>query len=136
MDALLEEYGMVIDVSTIQPFEMVRDMHSFYTSEAARAAVKLAEHKASRRTLKRTISTRTASLMGSQTGTKWRASAEIERQPEIRRLNRALDFTENLIEMMTEIKENYFKYADSLSREITARTKERDAYYGRAGSGR
>jgi len=74
--------------------------------------------------------------MGSKSGAKWQAEATIQSDKKLSHLQDQLDITENIIDMMEVLYQNYTEYVKALSREITARTDDRDRWYGRGGSGK
>jgi hypothetical protein len=137
MDSLLEHYQMVADLSEIQPFERLRDMLGFYTSEAARAAIDRNKYRGERRRVERRLRRLTASLRGSVGArTKWQADVEIENQPTIVKLRKELDHVNTMIEFLDDLSSGFSADAAALSREQTAREIEYRAYHGRPGSGR
>lgn len=136
IDELLAKYHMPANLSEIEPFERVRDFLGFYTTEASRALFTLSQYRARRRTLNREMGRRKSHLMGSTSGAKWRAEAEIQSDKRLSKLQDELDVVENVIDIMEVLYQNYSEYVKALSREITARTGEKDRYYGRGGDGR
>lgn len=135
MDKLLKEFHMVTNVSSIQPFQKLRDLHSFYANEAGRAQVTIAEHKARRRDLTRMISIRRTSLVSDDTTreTKWRTELRVQKDKRIRLWNRELDYVESSIDILSALYEAYEKFCFSLSREQTARQGDIEKNIGRHG---
>lgn len=138
IDELLEEFQMVADLSNIEPFQQVRDLLGFYTSEAARAHLSLTQQKAHRRWLLHRIERRKARVISRlpDRATKWRANAAANEDKKIYEYQQDLLICENLIEILDGLHETYGNYANALSREMTARKDDRDRWYGRAGQGK
>jgi hypothetical protein len=136
MDELLERFNMPANISDIEPYQRVRDYLGFYTTEASRALFTLSQYRARRRYLTGQVRSRKSHLMGSKSGAKWQAEATIQSDKKLSHLQDQLDITENIIDMMEVLYQNYTEYVKALSREITARTDDRDRWYGRGGSGK
>lgn len=136
MDELVDRYSMPIDLSDIQPFQRLRDLMGFYTTEASRALVDLAKYRAHRRHLQGKLKRRRSIIMRSASDTKWRADAEAANDPRIVDIQDQLDNTESVIEILDALQQTYVRNYDALSRELTARTGDRDRYYGRGGMGK
>lgn len=134
IDELLQKYHMPANLSEIEPYQKVRDYLGFYTSEASRALFTLSEYRARRRTLNREIGRRKSVLMGSAgNSAKWRAEAQMQLDKKLSSLQDELDVVENVIDIMDTLFQNYSSYVRALSREMTARTGDRDNWYGRGG---
>lgn len=126
MDELFERFEFPAVLSEIQPFDRVRDLLGFYTSEAGRANVEVRKHRAHLRHLKRGRDNLMRRLMRDlPKGTpKWRAQSEAESSKRLRGLEDEIAVTESIIEITDALAEDYGRKADALSREITSRRDE------------
>ena len=136
MDDLVEKYSMPLELSNIQPFQHLRDLMGFYTTEASRAIVDIAKYKGHRRYLQARLKQRRAFILGSAGNIKWRAEAEVAGDRRAIDIGGELDNCESIIELLEALHVGYVRNYDALSRELTARSGDRDRWYGRGGSGR
>lgn len=135
---MLKKYGMVLNVSRIEPFQHLRDMLSFYTGEANRAHVNVALNEGTVRDLEEFIKKRRARILAGadRRAGKWRAEAEVEEDEKINDARKKISYLTTLIGLQKALRDGYYKNADLLSREQTARTNDRDRWYGKAGDHR
>ena len=137
MDSLAEKYAMPVDISNIEPFQRLRDLMGFYATEASRALVEVAKARSHVRYLQRRLSGRRSTILAQGASiTKWRAEAAVDADPSIRELTDSIGRHEGLIDILRSLQETYAKNYEVLSRELTARTNDRDRWYGRGGDGR
>ena len=135
MEKTIEKYAMEADLSNIQPFERLRSLLGFYTSESSRALIDAGLYRAERKRLQRAIDDRTASLMAStKVATAWRAKALVRDDKKIQRWYESIEICDNVIEILDRLVKTYDGYVNALSREQTARQNDRDKYYGRGGA--
>lgn len=134
MDATIVKYAMEVDISQIQPFERLRALLGFFTTESSRALVDIAVWRSHQRSLKRAIDQRTASQMASTSSTsQWRAKAIVRDDKKIQKWQSEWDTCEDVIDILDALFKTYSANVVALSREQTARQGDKDRYYGRGG---
>ena len=127
---------MPVNISEIEPFERLRDLMGFYTTEASRAQVTVSTMRAHVRYLQGRLRRRRGLISSSEAKTKWQAEALFDSDSTALELYDEIEEYENTIDIMKSLHETYVRYYDVLSRELTARSNDRDRWYGRGGDGR
>lgn len=124
-------------MSELQTSEELRGRLSFYAGEAGRALLERNKQKARRRGVVRRTKRRRAILVSAMGNIpKWQADTKIENDRTIVKLNNQLEECDSLIEIVDGLYDTYLAYHTALSRELSARIKDKEMWQGRTGSGR
>lgn len=124
---------MEVELTTLS-HEDVRDRLGFYTNEASRAALMVTVYRAHKRDLLRKATLRRARVIANFKGTKWQADAKAEADEKVQKYRDRASEADSLIEMLEELAKMYDRNAFALSRELTARDRDRERWQGRGGA--